>query len=192
MATAPSEQRTDAELVVQCLGGDRNAFEELTVRYYRPVCGFILKRVRQPDLVEDLAQETFLEAYRSLKMLRRPEQFATWLFGIGHNRCGKWLRRPRLALFAPATPAEQVAAPSAFAAQEELEEQQKLLAALDRSLAALPEETRRLLDMKHRQGKTCEQIATELGRPTGTVKSLLSRAYKTLRARLSPSGETNV
>jgi DNA-directed RNA polymerase specialized sigma24 family protein len=45
--------------------------------------------------------------------------------------------------------------------------------------------------MKHRQGKTCDQIATELGRPTGTVKSLLSRAYKTLRARLSPSGEKN-
>ena len=103
MATATIEQRTDAELVVQCLRGDRTAFE----------------------------------------------------------------------------------------AQEELEEQQKLLAALERSLASLPEETRTLLDMKHRQGKTCDQIATELGRPTGTVKSLLSRAYKTLRARLSPSGEQN-
>jgi RNA polymerase sigma-70 factor (ECF subfamily) len=191
MATAAREQRTDAELVVHSLQGDRQAFQELTVRYYRPVCAFLYKRVRQPDLVEDLAQETFLEAYRSLHALRRPEQFASWLFGIGHNRCGKWLRRPRLALFSPTAPPERIAAPSAFAAQEELEEQQKLLAALESGLASLPEETRRLLDMKHRQGKTCDQIATELGRPTGTVKSLLSRAYKSLRTRLSPSGEKN-
>jgi RNA polymerase sigma factor (sigma-70 family) len=67
---------------------------------------------------------------------------------------------------------------------EELEEQQKRLAALEGGLAELPEEARRLLEMKHRQGKTCEQIAGELGRPVGTVKSLLSRTYKALRARL--------
>jgi RNA polymerase sigma-70 factor (ECF subfamily) len=191
-ATTPPEQRppaTDAELVARWLQGDQAAVHELAERYYRPVCGFLLKRVQRPDLVEDLAQETFLEAVRSVQSLHRPEQFASWLFGIAHNRCGKWLRRPRLTLFSAREAYEQIVAPETISAQEDWEEQQKRLAVLERGLADLPEETRTLLDLKHRQGKTCEQIAQEVGRPAGTVKSLLSRAYKTLRVRLRRLGD---
>jgi RNA polymerase sigma factor (sigma-70 family) len=180
---------TDAALVAASLRGERGPFEELARRYYRPVCAFLWKRVRRPELVEDLAQETFLEAYRSLGTLGRPEQFAGWLFGIARNRCGKWLRRPRLALFSPAEGPEPAADDAAMTALEELEEQRQQLARLERELAGLPEETRRLLELKHRHGKTCEEIATELRRPVGTIKSLLSRTYKALRARLDPSGE---
>jgi RNA polymerase sigma-70 factor, ECF subfamily len=178
----------DADLVRRCLGGERNAFDELTVRYYRPVGAFLLKRVQRPDVVEDLAQETFLEAYRSLKEGRRPENFASWLFGIAVHCCGKWLRRKRPALFDPASPPDLPAAPPASAVTEEREEQEHRLASLETGLAGLPPETRRLLEMKHRHGKTCEQIAAELGQPVGTVKSNLSRAYKTLRERLGRSG----
>jgi RNA polymerase sigma-70 factor (ECF subfamily) len=178
----------DAELVRRCVGGERDAFHELTVRYYRPVGAFLLKRVGRPDLVEDLAQETFLEAYRSLKEGRRPENFAGWLFGIAVNRCGKWLRRKRPALFDPADPPDLPAAPPAGAETEEREEQQHRLAALEDGLAGLPAETRALLEMKHRHGKTCEQIAAELSQPVGTVKSQLSRAYKALRQRLARPG----
>jgi RNA polymerase sigma-70 factor (ECF subfamily) len=180
----------DDELVRRCVGGERDAFHELTVRYYRPVGAFLLKRVGRPDLVEDLAQETFLEAYRSLKEGRRPQNFASWLFGIAVNRCGKWLRRKRPALFDPADPPELPSSPPAGAETEEREEQQHRLAALEDGLAGLPPQTRTLLEMKHRQGKTCEQIAAELGQPVGTVKSQLSRAYKALRERLPrPGGE---
>jgi RNA polymerase sigma-70 factor (ECF subfamily) len=191
----PSErqlpQRTDAELVQRCGRGDRDAFSELTLRYYRPVCGFLLKRVGQSDLVEDLAQETFLEAFRALKEGRLPAQFAPWLFGIAANRCGKWFRRKRLALFPATQPPEELAEPSFVVAHAEQEEQQRLLADLERGLASLPPETRTLLNLKHRQGKTCEQIAGELNQPVGTIKSQLSRAYKALRARMSRSGEEN-
>jgi RNA polymerase sigma-70 factor (ECF subfamily) len=181
----------DSELVRRCLGGERDAFHELTLRYYRPVGAFLLKRVRRPDVVEDLAQETFLEAYRSLKQGRQPEHFSSWLFGIAVHCCGKWLRRKRPALFDPADPPDEPAVPPAASAAEEREEQEHRLAALERGLAALPGDTRALLDMKHRQGKTCEQIAAELRQPVGTVKSRLSRAYKELRERLAaPGGET--
>jgi RNA polymerase sigma-70 factor (ECF subfamily) len=179
---------SDAALVARCLQGETHAFHELTVRYYRPVSGFILKRVQQPDLVEDLVQETFLEAYRGLKGNARPATFSSWLFGIAHNRCGKWFRRKRPNLFPATEPPNTLAVPSFLDAREELEEQQQLLASLNRSLASLPEETQKLLNMKHRQGKTCEQIAAELGQPVGTVKSRLSRAYKVLRERLGPRG----
>jgi RNA polymerase sigma-70 factor (ECF subfamily) len=187
--TLTEQQQADAALVARCLAGDGEAFQELTVRYYRPVGAFILKRVQRSDLVEDLAQETFLEAYRSLKMGRRPERFSSWLFGIAHNCCGKWLRRRRPLQFGAAVQAEEIAAPPVESIQEEVEEQRKLLTTLETSLAGLPEETRLLLDLKHRQGRTCEQIASQLGRPVGTVKSLLSRTYKTLRVRLAPCGE---
>lgn len=178
----------DPELVARCVAGDREAFHELTVRYYRPVCGFLLRRLERPDLVEDLAQETFLEAYQALKTGTRPGQFASWLFGIAHNRLGKWFRRKRPALF-PANEPPEFAAPPLTDPLEELEEQQHLLARLENGLAGLPEETRELLRLKHRHGKTCEEIARETGRPVGTVKSLLARTYKALREQLGAGDE---
>jgi RNA polymerase sigma-70 factor (ECF subfamily) len=186
-ASGAGSPLSDADLVRRCLGGERDAFDQLTVRYYRPVGAFLLRRVQRPDVVEDLAQETFLEAYRSLKAGRRPDNFSSWLFGIAVNCCGKWLRRKKPALFDPAD-APEIAAPSLIAEKEEWEEQQRRLTALDAVLAGLPAEIRHVMQLKHQHGKTCEQIATELGQPVGTIKSQLSRAYKTLRERLTPSG----
>jgi RNA polymerase sigma-70 factor, ECF subfamily len=183
---------SDAELVEQTLRGVTAAFQLLTVRYYRPVGGFIFKRVGRVDLVEDLVQETFLEAWVALKAGRGPRNFSSWLFGIAHNRCGKWLRRKRPALFDPNEAPDLPAAPSDQMLLEELEEQQKLQARLDLHLQSLPQDTRRLLDLKHRDGRTCEEIAVETGRPVGTVKSLLARTYKALRSALTaPLGEAN-
>ncbi len=179
----PTRERPDAELVALCAAGDRRAAHALSERYYRPVCGFLHKRLQQPDLVEDLAQETFLEAFRGLRDGRRPEHFSSWLFGIALNRCGKHLRRKRPSLFPATEPPDSASVPFLSLA-EELEEQRRLLACLEDGLAGLPEATRELLHRKHRHGLTCEQIATELGQPVGTVKSQLSRAYKALRARL--------
>ena len=96
-----SSQAEDADLARRSAAGDAEAFRRLTQRYYRPVGGFVLKRVQRPDLVEDLVQETFFEAYRSIKAGRLPDHFSSWLFGIAHNCCGKWLRRKRPVLFDP-------------------------------------------------------------------------------------------
>jgi RNA polymerase sigma-70 factor (ECF subfamily) len=184
---APRQASEEADLVARCLRGDDGAFHALAVRYYRPVAAFLLKRAQRPDLAEDLAQDTFLEAFRSLKAGRRPDHFASWLFGIAHNCHGKWARRKKPVLFDPEAAPHPPTVPPEIDGRAELEEQAKLLAALDAGLASLPEDVRRLLDLKHREGKTCEQIAGELNRPVGTIKSLLSRTYKTLRDRLRPA-----
>jgi RNA polymerase sigma-70 factor (ECF subfamily) len=185
MATTEEQQAQD-ELVARVVGGDSQAFQELALRYYRPVGAFVLKRVERPDVVEDLVQETFLEAFRSLRAGRRPDHFAGWLFGVAHNCCGKWLRRKRPRLFDPRDQPDLVADAGLISRLEEVEEQQKELTALEAGLADLPDESRRMLELKHRQGRTCEQIAVELGKPVGTIKSLLSRTYKLLRERLRP------
>src|SRR5580704_10311761 len=101
----------DADCARRTMQGVTDAFHQLTVRYYRPVAAFILKRVQRPDLVEDLVQETFLEAFQAVKAGRGPQHFSSWLFGIAHNRCGKWLRRKRPFLFDPHE-APELAAPS--------------------------------------------------------------------------------
>src|SRR5262245_20780571 len=165
------DTQEERDLVGRCLGGDSEAFSALAGRYYRPVAAFLLRRVSRPDLVEDLVQETFLEAFRSLRDGRRPDHFSSWLFGIAANRAGAWLRRKKLALFDPAEPPATPVTGSELDARAELEEQQKRLRALDAGLAGLPADIRQLLDMKHRRGLTCEQIASELGRPVGTIKS---------------------
>ena len=177
---------SDAELVEQTLQGGTEAFHQLTERYYRPVGSFLFKRVGRFDLVEDLVQETFLEAFQALKSGRRPQKFSSWLFGIAHNRAGKWLRRKRPVLFNPDEAADLADDASDQAIAEEREEHEKQMTRLQTQLQKLPAETRLLLDMKHKDGKTCEEIATATGRPVGTVKSLLSRTYKALREALSP------
>jgi RNA polymerase sigma-70 factor (ECF subfamily) len=187
MAATPS----DAELVDQTLQGVTDAFHQLTQRYYRPVGGFLFKRLGRPDLVEDLVQETFLEAFQALRAGRRPERFSSWLFGIARNRAGKWLRRKRPMLFNPDVAADLAAAPSEQALAEELEEQQKEYDRLQTQLQKLPDEIRLLLDLKHKDGKTCTEIAAATGRPVGTVKSLLSRTYKALREALAPAGDAS-
>jgi RNA polymerase sigma-70 factor (ECF subfamily) len=179
----------EGELVERTRRGDTEAFHQLTVRYYRPVGGFILKRVGRPDLVEDLVQETFLEAFQAIKAGRGPANFSSWLFGIAHNRCGKWLRRKRPILFAPDEAPELAATPSERELREELEEQENQQLRLREELQGLPEETQRMLEMKHRDGKTCEEIAVATGRPVGTIKSLLARTYKALRSALAPGQE---
>jgi RNA polymerase sigma-70 factor (ECF subfamily) len=176
---------SDAELAELVMRGVTDAFHQLTQRYYRPVAGFVFKRVGRADLVEDLVQETFLEAFGALKIGRRPQVFSSWLFGIAHNRCGKWLRRKRPVLFTPGAAPEIASPPSEQTLHEELEEQLKQLSQLQTQLQKLPEETRLLLDMKHKEGRTCAEIAAATGRPVGTIKSLLARAYKGLRAALT-------
>jgi RNA polymerase sigma-70 factor (ECF subfamily) len=183
-------QLMDADLVDRCVDGDDTAFHELTNRYYRPVCGFLFKKLQQCDLVEDMVQETFLEAFKALRQGRAPEQFSSWLFGIAHNRCGKWFRKKKLSLY-PANEPPDVAATGFVSAQEELEEQQKMMATLESGLASLPDQTRKLLHMKHHEGLTCEQIGAALGQPVGTIKSTLSRTYKMLRFRLGGREEAN-
>ena len=176
----------EAELVARAW--DADAFQALARRYYRPLGAFLLRKVGRADVVEDLVQETFLEAFRALQQGSRPQHFSSWLFGIAKNRAGKMLRRKTPALFDPADPpATPVTDPASV--REEMEEATRRMADLDAALAQLPGETRDLLRMKHQRGLTCEEIGAELRRPVGTIKSLLSRAYRQLRERLSPARE---
>jgi len=98
------------------------------------------------------------------------------------------LRRRRILPFG-GPPPEEIAAPDAPPGLEEIEEQQAMQKRLADGLAELPGEVRELIEWKHRDGQTIDQIARQTGRPAGTIKSLLSRAYQALRVRMSGKDE---
>jgi len=184
----------DAALVADVVEGNTEAFGDLANRYKSLVTSFIAARVAASE-VEDLAQDTFLRAFRMLASLRDPAAFASWLLGIASHVCVDWHRSrrrhaplededllgPGAALGPRRSPAEP---PDAEAERQEAA--RLLLESLDR----LPDAYRATLVLKHMEGLRCEEIAERLGLALGTVTSRLARAYKLLRDRLEGLADT--
>ena len=168
---------SDADLIARVLeAGDPNAFGELVRRYQSPVRAFLRKLTRGDEaLADDLAQETFLRAWRKLETFRAEARFSTWLFGIAVNEFRARLRRDRRHLWEdpgsqPADP-EPAAAPAPHGLRLDLEEALRRL--------TLPERAAILLCCQH--GLTHEEAAQTLRAPLGTVKTNILRGKEKLR-----------
>jgi RNA polymerase sigma-70 factor (ECF subfamily) len=163
-------------------------------RYERPVLSLIVRMVRDPVTAEDLAQETFVKAFRNLRRYDPRRRLASWLFKIAHNTTLDHLRRKRLdtvpleagdetggeaweVLEAPATEAPERRAESA-----------ELLAALEQGIARLKPNYREILLLRFREGLAYQEIAEVTGLPMGTVKIQLHRARKRLARELERLG----
>ena len=168
---------SDANLIARVLeAGDPNAFGELVRRYQSPVRAFLRKLTRGDDaLADDLAQETFLRAWRKLETFRGESRFSTWLFGIAVNEFRTRLRRDRRHLWED--PGGQSAAPEPTTNPS----LQGLRLDLDEALSrlTLPERTAILLCCQH--GLTHEEAAQTLRAPLGTVKTNILRGKEKLR-----------
>lgn len=180
---------SDAALVAEVLEGDTDGFGALVERYKNLVASFVAARV-PPAEVEDLAQDTFLRAFRKLASLRDPASFSAWLLGIASHVCVDWHRARRHSAslddagasgpLAGATVPHRTP-PAAPDAEAERQEAARLLL---ESLDHLPEAYRVTVVLKHMDGLSCQEIAERLGLAIGTVTSRLARAYKLLRERL--------
>jgi RNA polymerase sigma factor (sigma-70 family) len=176
-------QLTDADLIARVLvHDDRHAFSELVRRHQSAVRSFLRRLTRdQYALADDLAQETFIEAYRSLAKFRGGSQLATWLLGIAYNRFRNELRRRR----ETETFSEDAAMQSADADRETsapapnraVELQHDLTAAL----ARLSADEQAAIHLCFQEGLTHDEAATALGCPLGTVKTHVLRAKEKLR-----------
>jgi len=178
---------TDAALVAEVLEGDTEPFGELVNRYKNLVTSYMAARVPAAE-VDDLAQDTFVRAFRALPTLREPAAFSSWLLGIANHVCVDWHRARRRVASLDADAPEPVGAvvphrrppPPPDAAAEQNEANRLLLESLDR----LPEVYRVTLVLKHMEGMSCVEIAEQLDLALGTVTSRLARGYKMLRDRL--------
>jgi len=174
----------DALLIARVLrNDDRAAFGELVRRHQGAVRGF-LRRMQgaSGDYADDLAQETFLKAHRSLAHFRGDASFVAWLCAIAANELrAEWRRRQRRAEFLEESVHEFVGAVAAVNGDRDLAD----------ALARLPEIQRAALALCFEQGLTHEEAAAVLQCPVGTLKSHVARGKQRLRALLEP-GEADV
>jgi len=175
--------------------GDEASFELLLQRYRRPLCHFLNRMVRDAAQAEDLAQEVFLRVYRARREYEPSAKFTTWLFRIATNLALNSLRdgRHRQAEVSLDAAAEgQDGSPmmldvpdGAPMVEEQLVERDRV-AVVRRAIFALPEKQRAAVLLHKYQELDYDEIARILGCTVSALKSLLFRAYETLRVQLAP------
>ncbi len=172
---------SDALLVRRVRAGDTQAFSELVERYADPLAGLAFAMLRDAEDARDVVQQAFFVAFRDLSSLRDPGAFAPWVRGIVANQCRHLLtRRSRAERFLERLPATAV--PDPDPAQEALR-RGRAGEVLD-ALGALDETRRQVVILHYLQGLAVAEVAHLVGRPTGTVKRLLSEARSVLRQEL--------
>ncbi len=185
---------TDAELAVHAAAGSGDAFHELVRRFERPVLSLIVRMVGDPAIAEDLAQETFVKAFRHLDRYDPKRKLASWLFKIAHNTTLDHLRRKHpesVPLEAGGEEDEEtwevLAAPETTAPDRRAESAE-VMAGLEEALRALAPRYREILLLRFREGLAYQEIAEVIGVPMGTMKIQLHRARKSLATELERRG----
>lgn len=184
------KEDTDQQLVERVLGGNKIAFNMLVLKYQHKVASLISRFVRDPSEVEDITQETFIKAYRSLSLFRGESAFYTWLYRIAVNTAKNHLvsrsRRP------PASDVEiddsdnldaivmlrEIETPEGSLAAEELK------AAIDEAIDELPEELRTAFTLREFSGLSYEDITEIMNCPVGTVRSRIFRAREAIDKKI--------
>ena len=181
-------------LVRRVQAGETDAFEELVRAHEKTVYNLALRMTGNPQDAEDMAQEAFLKAYRSLPEFRGESKFSVWLYRIVSNVCTDHLRRqsrrPASSLTAEDEEGDAVQwdVPDESQSPERVLEQKLTREAVQKGLAALPEEQRQILLLREIRGLSYEEIGEILSLEPGTVKSRIFRARKRLCAFLLREG----
>jgi RNA polymerase sigma-70 factor, ECF subfamily len=183
---------TDEELVARSMGGDLDSFNQLVLRWERPIYALAYRVIGREEDARDVCQETFLRAFRALKGFKGQAKFSSWLYRITLNLCRDWIRRERrqpiaqapegvdlIELASEATPSESI---------EELVARREIGRAVARAMADLPDEQRTAIILKEYHGLTFQEIADLLDCPLSTVKTRLYQGLTVLRKQLAREG----
>jgi RNA polymerase sigma-70 factor (ECF subfamily) len=186
----------DAALVSRAKAGDVKAFEMLVVKYQRRIERLIGRMVRDSDLVPDIAQETFIRAYRAIPQFRGESAFYTWLYRIAVNTAKKALmerkRDPMLtesALTARDDDDETSRVENELSDGETPEAvlaSKQIIAVVNSAMEGLSEELRQAITLREIEGLSYEEIAELMDCPIGTVRSRIFRAREAIASRLRP------
>jgi len=186
----------DSALIARVKLGDVKAFEMLVVKYQRRIERLIGRMVRDVDLVPDIAQETFIRAYRALPQFRGDSAFYTWLYRIAVNTAKKALmelkRDPLITETARASRDED---DETSRVENELSDgetpdavlaSKQIAAAVNLAIEGLSEELRQAITLREIEGLSYEEIAEMMDCPIGTVRSRIFRAREAIAQRLRP------
>jgi RNA polymerase sigma-70 factor, ECF subfamily len=186
----------DALLVARAKQGEVAAFEMLVVKYQRRIERLIGRMVRDADMVQDVAQETFIRAYRALPQFRGDSAFYTWLYRIAVNTAKKALverKRDPLVSESSMISTEEGEEPSRV--ENELSDGEtpeavlatkEIAATVNAAIDALSEDLRQAIVLREIEGLSYEEIADVMNCPIGTVRSRIFRAREAIASRLRP------
>ena len=199
MTAQPLTSASDHEVVQRARAGHEDAYRELLRRYQRPVFSLVYRMVRDRELAEDLAQETFVKVLNALDSYRPEFKFSSWIFKIANNAAIDHLRRRQLDTLsldgAPhATTPERVEATAlqvAGGGESPLDELQarELGSAIEQAIGRLRPEYQACIILRHIEDRPYEEIAEILDLPLGTVKTYIHRARAELKDALGPLRE---
>jgi len=186
-----SDQKTDQMLVEQVLNGNKQAFNRLVLKYQNKICNLISRYIPEKD-VQDVAQESFIKAYRSLASFRQESAFYTWLYRIAVNTAKNHItmvsRRPPSSDI-DAQDAEFYESGQAMRDIETPEhniQTQELQKTIFNVIENLPEELRMAITLREIKGLSYDDIAQVLDIPIGTVRSRIFRARETIESKIKP------
>jgi RNA polymerase sigma-70 factor, ECF subfamily len=186
------EAISDAEVMLRVKAGDQSAFDYLVQKYRRPMVSFMYRMARNSAAAEDLAQEVFLRVYRSRDSYEASAKFTTWLYRIATNLAVNHARdtrheRPEMTVSLDEPDEESgttIELPDGKLTAEQTMVQRERMLAIRQKVEALPELQRLAVIMHKYQQMDYKQIAEVLKKSESATKSLLFRAYETLREQL--------
>lgn len=186
---------SDAQLVERSVAGDPKAFELLVIKYQRRIQRLIARMVRDVDLVEDIAQDTFIRAYRALPQFRGEAQFYTWLYRIAINTAKKALmdlkRNPTVSENACKSDDDDETSPlenelTSSETPDAVLASKEIAQIINAAMEALPEELREAITLREIEGLSYEEISVAMSCPVGTVRSRIFRAREAISAKVRP------
>src|SRR5215469_5712704 len=186
------ESQSDADIMLRVKAGDQSAFEYLVHKFRRPMVSFMYRMAHNSAAAEDLAQEVFLRVYRSRETYEPSAKFSTWLYRIATNLAVNHARdtrheRPEVQVSLDEPDEESGATlelpDASLNAEQQMVRRERLLA-IRQKIEALPEQQRLAVIMHKYQQMDYKQIADVLKKSESATKSLLFRAYETLREQL--------
>jgi RNA polymerase sigma-70 factor, ECF subfamily len=193
-----SDREIDQQLVVKAQAGDKRAFELLVIKYQRKVERLLSRIIRDQSEIEDVAQESFIKAYRALGSFRGDSAFYTWLYRISINTAKNYLiskkRRAPTSTgydaeeaenFEDAVGLQDVATPDSVLMSKQIGE------IVNRTIDNLPDELRTAITLREIEGLSYEEIAVIMDCPIGTVRSRIFRAREAVATELRPQLGTN-
>ncbi|HPR05796.1 MAG TPA: RNA polymerase sigma factor RpoE [Denitromonas sp.] len=192
-----TDRELDQQLVERVQRGDKQAFGLLVSKYQRKLLRLLSRLIRDPAEVEDVAQETFIKAYRALPAFRGESAFYTWLYRIGVNTAKNYLVAQRRR--APTTTGFNSEEAETFEDGDQLRDintperlmmSRQIGQTVDIAMEALPEELRTAIVLREIEGLSYEEIAGIMECPIGTVRSRIFRAREAIAEKLRPLLDT--
>ena len=173
---------TDAELVESARSGDEKAFETLVEKHRARIDATISSFIKNPQDREDIVQETFINAYRNLHQLSKPDSFGYWLVTIAQNLCRNWLSKNRSHTIPIDEVDENLLNSDSEPERESIEAEQRQI--ITQAIKALPETERQIASAHYLEGTSHKELANRHGLSYQAVCARLSRAKQKLAKRL--------